>query len=955
MHTLQRTILPFLAAVLVLGAGLDALPGWTPAARAQTPPPAADLLTIDPEQPLPLDPQLRLGQLDNGLTYYVMPHHQPAGRAELRLVVRAGSIVEDDDQAGLAHFVEHMAFNGSRRYAGRELVHYLESLGMAVGPHANAATGMDETVYFLRIPSDDPAVLSRALEILADWAGGLSFEPGEVEKERPVVLAELRSSQGADSRLFDQHAPELFAGSRYAYRRPAGRQEVIESATAADLRRFYQDWYRPDLVAVVAVGDFDPDAVEAGIRQGFGSLRGPAQPRPRERYEIPAQPGTRVLLATDPGLTQSGIEILYLQPWASLHTHGDYRRWTGELLTLNMLNARLAERIRDAASPLMAAQVEASSLGRVKDMVGFSSVAKEGQLLAGLQLLAEEVERLRRHGFTAPELQRAATGLLAGSERAFNERERVDSGALANGCVGHFLQGVSFHGIEYEWRLDQQVIPAITLNEVNTVAQRWLGADDRVVALSVPEGQKLPAEAEALAVLARAAGSELAAYADTFADRPLVAQRPAGSGVVAERTLADLGVTEWTLGNGVRVVLKPTELRNDQVLLQAASPGGLALYPDADFVAAATAPMLIVNSGFGDFDGVALGKRLAGTGVELTAAIDPVSEGLAGQAPSAGVETLLQLVYLLFTAPRSDPQVFAIAQENLRQGLATSSPQQKFGELITRVMTQDHPRFQPFSEAMLAQMDLQRSLAVFRERFAGGDDFTFVLAGNLDLGQLRPQVETWLGGLPATGRRETRPRLEVHPPAGALRQELRGSLEPRSSVALFLTGLTTWTARTAFTLDALGELLGHRLRERLREERGGTYDVDVQIACFAGQCFPDTESEFEVDIRFDCAPQQVEALVEEVRSEIDRLRREGPSAREVQALVEARRRGLEEARQSNGYWLTQLTFAYANGIDPHEVLDVERLIAGLDASILRQAAGTVLGTPNEALFVLQPE
>ncbi|MFH1764951.1 MAG: pitrilysin family protein, partial [Gemmatimonadota bacterium] len=532
-----------------------------------------------PDDPLPTDPKVTVGTLENGLRYYIRGNGRPENRAELRLVVNVGSVMEDDDQQGLAHLLEHMAFNGTANFEKQELVDYLESIGMAFGPEVNAYTSFDETVYMLQVPTDDPEIMATAFQILEDWAHQVTLDSEEIDKERGVVIEEWRLGRGAAARMMDQQFPVIFNGSRYADRLVIGKVDILETFPPDALRRFYADWYRPDLMAVVAVGDFDPSTVEASIREHFSRVPSREDPRPRAIYELPGHPETLFAVASDAEATASQVALLYKQPLRAQGTLAAYRQRLVETLFTGMLNGRLFELTQQADPPFAGAGAGQGRFVRSAEIFQLSAMVPDGGIPRGMEALLTEAERVSRHGFTASELEREKADLLRGLERTFAEQENQPSARFAGAYVNHFLQNEPIPGIEFEFQAAQALLPTISVDEVTRVAQTWLVDHSRVVMVNAPEKEDfpLPAEAELSSIFQEAVAAEIEAYEDTATEEPLLAEIPTPSPVVVESSIPELGITEWTLANGVRVVLKPTDFKDDEVLVQAFSPGGYSL------------------------------------------------------------------------------------------------------------------------------------------------------------------------------------------------------------------------------------------------------------------------------------------------------------------------------------------------------------------------------------------
>ena len=663
--------------------------------------------TLNPDGSLIFDPSVVRGTLSNGLVYYIRHNEEPRDRAQLSLVLKAGSILEEEDQRGLAHLVEHMAFNGTERFAKQEIVEYLESIGSTFGPDLNAQTGYDHTLYWLEIPTDDPDILETAFQILSDWAYAISFAPEEVELERDVVLEEWRMGQGFNSRIWDALVPEMFGSSRYTDRDPIGLTEVIETAPVQRLKDYYERWYRPSLMAVVAVGDFDAELIESKVRQHFAPApegeasqerAAVAPPTDRPSFDIPDHDAPRVVVFTDPEAPGTQINLyLKLSP-DSGQDLAAFQRMVAERLAFMMINARLTERAQAADPPYIVGQAGRGSWIQPLDHVTFVAWVRQGGVERGFGALLEEMQRASQHGFTNSELAREKDNLLSAVESVYKERDQRLSTRLAQEYADHFLGGTPVPGIEAEWALYQEWLPQVSLTEVDEVASSWNQVANTVLLVMRPEVPDASSDAELAAVvrsqLETASALQVDAYEDAFEDVPLLATIPTAGSITEEERIESIDAVKWTLSNGVTVVAKQTDFRNDEVVFGAYSPGGHSLVADADHVSALYADVLVRGSGAGPHDNVTLEKLLAGKQVSVSPYIGELFEGFRGNASPEDMETLFQLVTLYATEPRLDPVFFERYQSALRSNAETRStqPDAVFSDTFNTVLSQGHFR-----------------------------------------------------------------------------------------------------------------------------------------------------------------------------------------------------------------------------------------------------------------------
>lgn len=922
------------------------------AACSAAPPPATPPPVPAAEPPLAVDSRITVGRLDNGLTYYVLPHRKPETRAQLWLVVDAGSVLEDDDQKGLAHFVEHMAFNGTENYPEQEIVDYIESVGMRFGAHLNAYTSFDETVYMLQVPTDDPALVGKGLDILREWAGRITFDPEEIEKERGVVLEEWRLGRGAWGRIRDKQYPVLMNGSRYAERLPIGDPSIIQNASRETIVRFYEDWYRPDLMAVVAVGDFDREEMIGRIQKTFADLEPRSNARHREMHMLPPHEETLLAAATDDELPYTSVGVVTKIPRRPEATKSDYRQGIVDRLYGSMMNARFYELAQKPDAPFLGAGMGFGGLTRTADQIGRNAGAREGKVLDALRVLVEETARVEQHGFTATELERAKTAYLRGLERAAIERDKTDAEAFTSEIVRNFLEGEAMPGIEAELEMTKELFPTITLEEINAIARTTSGTENRVILVSGPAKTPLPDEAEMMAVVEGASAAKLAAWDDSQPTGPLVTEEPAGGRIVAEREVPLLGATEWTLSNGVRVVVKPTAFQNDSISFSAYSPGGSSHVPDDDYITASLATTVVNESGLGSMGTVELRKALIGKLASARPYVGGTSEGMWGSASVRDLETMLQLAYLNFTGTRIDPDAIANWKsrwiENLRNELL--DPNTVFFREFTKVLTSNHPRAREMTTEDVEAFDADKALAFYRERFADASDFTFFFVGNVDPAALRPLVEKWLGGLPALERDETQRVIDIPFPAGKPRVEVKKGKEPKSRVRIAFGGKTEWSRAANTDARLLSEIMNIRLREILREDMGGVYGVSIW-----GGISREEPQTFSYEVGFGCAPDQVEPLTNAVFDAIRDVQANGIGDTYLDKVRETWRRQREEQEKQNGFWISVLSTVYRWGDDPAVVLDLQAQLDRVTSDNVRDAAKRYLPTDNYIYGVLNPE
>jgi zinc protease len=904
---------------------------------------------------MPVDPQITVATLPNGLRYYVRANKRPERRAELRLAVKAGSILEDDDQLGLAHFVEHMAFNGTKNFPKQEVVTFMQSLGMRFGAHVNAYTSFDETVYMLQVPTDKPEVIDRALLVLEDWASRVTFDAAEIEKERGVVLEEWRGRLGAGSRLTDRMFPILLGGSRYADRLPIGKPEILQKFTHDRLKQFYTDWYRPDLMAVVAVGDFDRAAVETMVKNHFSGLPRPQKPRPRPIYDLTDRPAATFAILSDKEMTTTSIELDAILPAREQGSIGVYREKMVDRLFTGMLNARFSDMAQQPDAPFVNAFVGRSIfLARKREQASVGALVKEGGMERGLEAILVELERVARFGFTATELDRLRQSMLRNYERLLTEAPNRESGSRAAEYIRNFLEQETLPTNEWEYELHKRFLPEVTLTEINQRARDWFPERNRLVIAMAPDkpGVVLPDQTKLAEIIKTAPTRPMTAYVETVNTQPLLDPLPAPGSIVRTTTNGIAGLTEWVLSNGVKVVMKPTTLRQDEILVRATSPGGTSLASDADYIPASFATSVVGAGGIGKFSAIDLRKMLTGKVATARATIGELEEGISASGSKADLETMFQLIYLTFTQPRPDPTVVAVQAAQMKTILANQNvvPEMLFSRTLQETLTQNHPRRQMTTPETIDQWNLDKSMAFYRDRFADASDFTFVIVGSFSPDTLKPLVERYLGSLPSTGRKETWRDVGVRYPSGVITKTVEKGTEPKSQTAIVFNGPFDNNQTQRVALRAMSQVLQTRLLETIREELGGTYSISASSSATR---FP--RSEYSVSISFGSDPQRVEALVKRVFEEIEKLKTTAATDAQVSEVRQGLLRDFEANLQQNSYLLNQIVLKLQADEDPATLWDVPEYYKKVDAAMIQAAAKQYLPTTNLVRVTLLPE
>ncbi len=909
----------------------------------------------DLQKPLPSDAKVRTGVLPNGMRYYIRYNKKPEKRAELRLAVNSGSTSENDDQRGLAHLTEHMAFNGTKNFSKNQVVDYLESVGTKFGPHLNAYTSFDETVYMIQIPTDTDAIVQKGLQILEDWSHNLSFDSSEVEKERGVVVEEWRLGQGAQERMRRKYWPVLFTNSRYAERLPIGKKEIIEHSKQSTLRNFYYDWYRPDNEAIIAVGDFDVDKMEKWVKEKFAAVPSKTNERKVEAYPVPDTQDLLVSTGTDKEATMSIIQLIYKQPVEKEVTESDYRKSMAERLFNSMLNARLSELQHVADPPYVFASTDFGHLVRTKYAYSSYAGCKEDGIEKALTTVLTENERVRRYGFTQTELDRQKNEALRQMEKSFNEREKTESKSFAGEYVRNYLNHEPFPGIEYEYTLHKKYLPGITLAEVNAFAKKWItDGTNAVVIITAPEKAttKMPAESRIKDLFKSTLTADVKPYEDKVLSTPLVVKEPAPAKVVDTKEVKEYNITEWKLANGARVILKPTDFKNDEILFTATSYGGSSLLPDKDYMSAAYADEIINESGLGEYDANALEKYMSGKIANVSPYISDLTEGLSGSCAPKDLETMMQMVYMYFEGPRKDATAFSglIKQQQTYISNKNSDPNATFRDTISYAWNSYNYRYRPLSSEILKEINLDKAYSIYRQRFTDASNFMFFFVGNFKLDEIKPFVEKYIGGLPSTNSNELWKDLGVKHPSGQVEKMVKKGIEPKSNVVIRYSMPFEYNRNNRNEVTALVKLVNIKLRESLREEKSGVYGVS---------CSPNIvhypKGWLEMTIQFGCAPENVDMLVKAANDVVEEIKKKGSDEKNLTKVKEISLREREVGLKENQFWLGTLSSNYMNGENILDLLHYNDWVNSLQGEDFRSFAIKYLKNENYAKFVLMPE
>ncbi|GEP97149.1 M16 family metallopeptidase [Chitinophaga cymbidii] len=907
---------------------------------------------------IPADAGVKIGKLPNGLTYYIRKNAEPKNRAVLYMALKAGSLMETDAQQGLAHFTEHMSFNGTRDFPKNELINYLQKAGVKFGADLNAYTSFDQTVYQLPIPTDSAALFRNGFKILANWAGLVTMEASEIDAERGVIVEEDRQrGKNAQSRMQKELLPVLLKGSRYAERIPIGKIDIIQNFKHEELRNFYKDWYRPNLQAVIAVGDFDPAQVEALIKEHFGPLKNPANPKPHPTYGLPDNDEPLIKIVTD-------VEFPYHQAFAMMRHRGNISRTTADVresvvegMINNMMASRINELMQKGTAPFIYGKFGygpyQGGLIPGLDATEVAAVSKTPEGLAdALKGMMVEAERMAQFGFTASELEVVKKNMDAGNEKGFREKDKTPSNAYVQQYLRHFLQGTAIPSATYRYELMKKLIGEITLEEVNKAAKRMVKEENLTIIVQAPEKSKdkLPTEAQLLNAI-RSAGKGVTAYVDNAVDKPLLEKKPVAGKIVDEQKIDAIGVTKLTLSNGVKVMLKPTDFRNDQIIFSSFATGGTSQADDKDYLAISYASN-IAGDGIGEFDNTQLRKLLAGSTASASVYISELHQGFSGGASPKDLETALQLVYAHATNPRKDPVVFKKNIDDYKVVLANSgvSPEVAYRDTVNAVWTSYSERERKATPAELDNVSLDKSFDFYKARFADASGQTFVFVGNFEVEKIKPLLETYLGGLPADKRNEQYIDRGVKPLPGKVERTVRKGIEDKAQVQLFFHGSYSYAPENNMQLSALSEILEFKVLERLREKESGVYSPRVGVSY---EKLP--APYYALSISFSCATANVDKLIAAALDEVELIKKNGATAVDVEKFKAESRRSIEVSLRENNFWLNYLVGKFRDNEDPTSILKQNERLGKVTPESVKAAAQLYLSGKNFFRAVLVPE
>ncbi|OQX77197.1 MAG: hypothetical protein B6D64_08600 [Bacteroidetes bacterium 4484_276] len=917
-------------------------------------------VNAQPQMPaVPIDEDVVVGQLDNGLKYYIRKNVRPEERADFYIVHNVGAILENDDQDGLAHFCEHMAFNGTKNFPKKGVLNFLEKIGVKFGHNVNAFTGTDVTCYNLNdVPTTNELWIDSALLILHDWSHYVSFEDEEIDAERGVIHEEWRTRRNADFRIMKKTSGVTYNNSKYSKRDVIGKLDVIDNCPYETMRNFYNDWYRTDLQAVIIVGDIDVEEMEQKVIDLFSEI--PKQENPKERYdiEIPDNEEPLIDVVTDPEANNIMIQVFYKHDIVK----PEQKDQSYLFLTLmrdfctTMLNNRFSELVQKPNPPFVIGQGYYGPLTRTKDMFVLFSIASPEKEGLALTTLLTEAEKIKRYGFTISELERAKKEFMSNLETSFKDKDNRTNNSFVWKYFSHFLTNEPIPSLDYYYTTTKQIVPMLDIEQINMIAKSFFTDENIVVTISGPEKDagSLPTKEDILRELENVKGAEIEAYIDEMSDKPLIENIPEAGKVVKEINNEQLDATEWTLSNGVKVVFKKTDFKDDEILMSAFSYGGASLYNLDDLPSANFTSSLIGQYGLGDFTSIDLKKILTGKVVRVNPYIGNVDEGFEGSCSINDLETLFKLTNLYFTNPRFDSDAHDAFMERISAYFQNMGmdPQKVFGDSVEVINADHHPRVQPMNVEYLEKVEFEKVRRIYKERFADANNFTFFFVGNIDVDTFKPLVETYLASLPSINNDETYKDNGVRAPKNTVERVIVKKLEvPKSTVSISYSGGFDYDDYfDRVNARVISHVLELRFTEVIREKEGGTYGVRVRLSTSK---YP--WENYKLKIQFDCDNEKAEKLKNLVYQEIEKIVKDGPSQTDLDKAKKYFIKKREEGLKENKFWLGKMKNAYLYGDENIKLDDYNEFIDKVTIKSVKKTAKKHIDPDKYVEVLLMPE
>lgn len=909
-------------------------------------------------QNVPTDQSIRIGTLENGMKYYIKKNQKPEKKVELRLAINAGSILEDEDQLGLAHFMEHMNFNGTTNFPDNKLVDFLQSIGIKFGQHLNAYTSFDETVYMLPVPLDKPENLASGLKVIEDWAFNATLSGEQIDKERGVVLEELRLGLGPDKRMLDRYLPKIMYKSQYAKRLPIGDKKLLETFTYDKIRRFHKDWYRPNLMAIIVVGDIDVDDIEKRIKESFSKYKNPKNERERKVFELPVHKETLVAIESDPDATFARVQVLYksLNAVASEGTVEEYNKGLLKRLYSMMMSNRIQELVNSNTPPFTFGSVSYSGTWarEQKALQGFA-ISKPGEQIKAAEVLINEIERAKRFGFTKNELERAKAEMLASLEQSKNNKNKTESGSYVAEYTRNFLENEVIPGIDWEYEQFKNYAPKVNLKQINQLAKDLVTKENRVVVITGPEKEniKQPTEAEVLALFNESNFAKLTAYEEKELIKELIKKAPKKGKIKKTEKDKKLGTTTLTLSNGVKVSYKKTDFKDDEIVFKAISLGGTSLLDDETYKNTKFAFDGLDEAGFNGYTKSDIQKYLSGKQVNVSPFVSSLYEGMSGNSTKKDFKTMMEMIYSYFTGLNEDQASFDAFKQKQSAFLSNllANPQFYFSNELSKFLNQNNPRFTnviPLDEDW-ARTNYKEAYDLYKTKFSDADNFHFYFVGSIDEAKLKEYAEQYLASLPTTKDARTFKVTKYRPISGSHNKIIKKGKDPKSVVMIRMWGETKYNEKEDFALQAFGEVATIKIIEKLREEESGIYGGGAR-----GGMTKTPYGSFSFSMQFPCGPENAQKLTESALNELKKLIENGPEEKDLDKYKKGEINDLNTQLKTNKFWLNSITNTQIEGGDKYDILKIEEKINALTVADLKTVGEKYLAK-DKIIATLMPE
>jgi zinc protease len=910
-------------------------------------------LPKDMNEKLPVDSKVKIGKLANGLTYYIRMNNKPENNAHFRIVLRAGSIYEDDDQCGLAHFTEHMCFNGTKHYPKNALLDFLQKSGVRFGADINASTGPEQTMYELPIPLKDEKFTSDALQILEDWAHNVTFDPDMIDSERGVIISEFIQRNNAQFRLSEKHRPIIYKNSKFAFRNNIGDTTFLRTFSYDKITRFYKDWYRPDLMAVIAIGDFDVEKIESLIKEYFSKLEMPANPRKRDVVPIPYHKETLVSVGKDKEMPTETAMFYFMQDKFDVSTFAGYRETMLRELFNSMLRDRLSEAAKQTPPPFINAMSNEGDFLGDRRIFMLNTSAKPGTIKKAIDAALTEAYRVVEHGFTQGELDRAGQSFISRMESAYNERTTIAHRNYVQEYTGNFTHNEPIPGIEYEFQLSKDLISTIKLDEFKKLAARLIHKDNLVITVNLPDRESSSniTDKDILSLLDEVSARKIEEYKDILANKPLFDKKVTPGKITKEEKDEQLDITTLTLSNGAKVILKSTDFQKDQIMLHAFSPGGSSLASDNDFPSAENAVNLISEMGVSEYNTTTIKKLLAGKNVRVSPICPEQYEGFVGSSTKKDVETLMQLVHLYFKYPRKDVKDFNNYIQRMKPLIENKGNQAEsvFRDSLQVTLYDHHKREMPFTLETLEKIDLNKLYTFYQDRFADASDFTFIIIGDFNIDSTKLFIEKYIASLPSTNRIEKWKDVGTHYPNKHVVNRFSKGKENRSRVGFAITGDFEWTRENRYLLRSLSDFLQIKINEEIREKRSDVYSPRVNVTY---DRYPN--SSYCINIDYVCDKAVIEDIIKATKELLEKVKKD-IDAVGAEKVAKAQLNQYDINIKKNEAWMSNIESSLINGDDPHYFLKYKELVNNLKAEDLKNAASKYINMDHLVEVIMEPE